>query len=189
MARRVFTSGDVTVELSPGIERFIEKTLKSAETVALREMRELAEEVRADAERQWYGEGGVTWRTGKSGDIEVVERVDLNAGTVTLAVGSTDKRRSGGKPVPVFVRRPGRFSLRKVQTDHKGYWSTPPALRANYRAIPGRDKPGATGPFVYEPNPNASDGKFQLNELVKKPVKKRIKKLADEVGKRIAAGG
>lgn len=79
--------------------------------------------------------------------------------------------------------------MRKVQTDHKGYWATTPALRANYRAIPGRDKPGATGPFVYEPNPNASDGKYQLNELVKKPVKKRIKKLADEVGKRIAAGG
>ena len=189
MARRVFTSGDVTVELSPAIERFVEDALKRAETVALGEMRELAEEVRADAARQWYGDNGVTWRTGKSGNIEVVETLDITEGTITLAVGSADTRRSGNKPVPVFIRRPGRLSLRKVQTDHRGYWATAPAMRANYRAIPGRDAPGATGPFVFEPNPDASDGKFLLNELVKKPVKKRIKKLADEVGKRIAAGG
>lgn len=186
MTRRVFTSGNVTVELSADIERFVDGLLAKTETAAVREMRELAEEVARDAEAQWYQD--VEWRTGKSGQMEVIERIDLASGEVRFAVGSTDKRRSGGKPVPVYVRRPGRFSLRKVQTTHDGYWATPAAFRANYRAIPGRDRPGQRGPFIYEPNPNASDGKALLVELVKKPVKKRVKKLAEDVGKRIAEG-
>lgn len=185
---RTFTNGDVTVSLDGGLESFVSGLMERAETETVRRTRELAREVRDEAAREWYGPNGVMKRTGKSGEIEVVERVDLRSGEVTFAVGSTDDRRSGGKPVPVFVRRPGPLSTVKVQVTHEQYWAATPAERANYRPIPGRDPKDSTGPFLWRPHPKRGDRRALLNELVKKPAKKRIRQLAREVGEGVSRG-
>lgn len=185
---RVFTSGDVTLKLDGALARFAESLLKSAETSTVREMRELAGEVRDTARREWYGPRGVMRRTGKSGDIEVVEKVDLTSGSVTFAVGSTDERTSGGKPVPVFVRTPGPLSMVKVQVTHAEYWAAHPSQRANYYPIPGRDPRGSTGPFVWREHPKRGNRKALLTTLVKTPTKKAMRKLAEDIGMGVKRG-
>ena len=188
MGETRYKSGDVTVTLSGELEAFVKGALKRAETHSLRIARELAETVAADARADWYGPDGVTRVTGKSGDIQVVESVDIAAGEVKVSVGSTDERISGRRPVPVYVRRPGRLSLRKVSVSHETYWKTRPALRANYHPVPGRDPKGTSGPYVFEPNPKASDGKTLLPILVKNPVKKALRAAASELGTAISRG-
>lgn len=188
MTARSYTNGSVTVSLSGEMEAFVDGLLKKAATASLVTARRLAEEVRDDAERQWYGVNGVRKVTGKSGNIQVTESVNIQTGEVRVSVGSADDRVSGGKPVPVFIRRAGRLSLVKVEVSHDRYWKTPKSMRANYHPIPGRDPRTASGPFIYEPNPKASDGRKMLNEFVKKPVKKAMRKAAGELGTAIREG-
>lgn len=183
---RIFRAGGVEVELSDELEDFVERTLARAETAALRQARALAEEVAAEARREWYGPNGVNRKTGKSGDIRVREAVDVRTGTVTVSVGSTDDRRARGRPVPEFIRRPGRTSLVKRRVTHETYWRTPASLRANYHRLPQDQTPG---PFIWTSNPEASDGKKMLDVYVKRPVRKRIKKAAAELGRDIAGVG
>lgn len=188
MSQTKFTSGNVTVTLSGELEAFVKAAVKRAETHSLRVARELAEKVAADARAEWYGPRGVTKRTGKSGDIRVVETIDISAGEVKVSVGSTDDRISGRRPVPVYVKRPGRLSLRKVSVTHETYWATAKTLRANYHPVPGRDPEGTSGPYIFELNPKASDGKKLLPLYVKNPVKKAMRAAASDLGKAIARG-
>lgn len=188
MTARSYTKGSVTVTLSGEMEAFVDRLMETATTAALVTARELAETVRDDAAREWYGARGVRKVTGKSGDIRVTESIDLNTGDVRVSVGSADDRVSGGKPVPVFIKRPGRLSLVKVEVSHDKYWKTSKGMRANYYPIPGRDPRGSTGPWIYEPNPKANDGRKMLNEFIKKPVKKAMRKAASDLGTAVVEG-
>ena len=135
-----------------------------------------------------YRSGDVTVTL--SGELEAFVRGALKraAGEVKVSVGSTDERISGRRPVPVYVRRPGRLSLRKVSVSHETYWKTTPSLRANYHPVPGRDPKETSGPYVFEANPKASDGKTLLPLLVKNPVKKALRAAASELGAAISGG-
>lgn len=187
MAGRVFRSGNAEVALDGRLEKLVDELVSRTETESLRVARELAEEVADSARRAWYGPGGVRKVTGKSGDIQVREIVNLDTGDVRVSVGSTDDRISGGKPVPVFVRRPGRLSLVRQPVTREQWFATPKALRANFKST-RNDPPGTSPPYIFVPNPDASDGKKQLNELVKKPTRKGIRKAARRLGEAISRG-
>ena len=182
-----YTDGSVTVDLGGQLEDFVRGIVDRATTESLRTARRIAEEVRGDAAARWYGADGVTRKTGLSGQIRVVETVDLAKGEVRVSVGSADKRTSGGKPVPVWVRRPGRLSVVRVPVSAREWFGAPESMRANFKAGPN-DPPGTSPPYLFAPNPKASDGKKPIDELVKKPVRKRMKASAEALGAAIAGG-
>ena len=41
--------------------------------------------------------------------------------------------------------------------------------------------------MVYRPSPGASDGKFQVAELINKPIRRKIVEITPEIGRSIAA--
>ncbi len=182
MTSRRFTAGGVAVELDNGLEAFIEQALASAETAAIRALRAHANAVAAEAERDWYGPKGVQRRTGLSGQMAVRESIDLTKGEITFSVGSTDTRRANGKPVPVFVRRPGRTStVLKVVTTRE-YFAAPVAMRGPW--LPGPPKT----PQLFVPNPAASDGKLLISELLRKPMRKRVKAIVQDMAAELRRG-
>lgn len=124
-------SGGVTATIT-GIESAtIRAMIGRAMGGALKVMEDRAEELAADARREWYGPNGVNRETGKSGDIQVVTTADLDRGEVRVSIGSTDDRkviaqrqrkRTGdsvpvGKPVPVYVHQPWKTSLHPKAVD------------------------------------------------------------------------
>ena len=184
---RTFRSGAVTVELDGALQDFVDGLIQRTATSSLIAARELAEKVARDARAHWYGDGGVRRVTGQSGDIQVREVVDLQRGEVRVSVGSTDKRVSGGKPVPVFVKRPGRLSVVRQSVTIDQWFAAPKSMRANFKST-RNDPPGTSPPYLFVPNPNASDGKFQLLEWVRKPVKAGIRRAARSLGEGVSRG-
>lgn len=182
---QTFRAGSVEVTLSGELEDFVRRVVERTETAALRSTRAIATEVAREARRKWYGPEGVNRVTGKSGDIQVHETIDVTKGTVTVSVGSTDKRRSGRKLVPEYVHRPGRTSTVKKRVSHDEYWRTPDSLKANYHRQKGDKTPG---PFIFVSNPGASDGKKLLPLFVKRPVKKQVNKAARDIARGVADG-
>jgi hypothetical protein len=174
-----YREGNVTVTLDGGLAAAVRKALDAAAGETIRLMEAEAQAV-ADAARQaWYGSQGVTRKTGQSGDIRIVTTVTPNE--VRVGVGSTDARVSGGRMVAIYVRRPGRLSVIRKQVTRDEWWSTPEAMRANYRPRrAGKDNPAdpaGSGPYIYVPNPLASDGRQLMQELVRKPMTARMKVL------------
>lgn len=183
MAQLRVSSGIATVTLDGGLDRFVRGLIDRTETAVIRQTREAAVEVARDASAAWYGPNGVKRRTGRSGQIVVRETVNLTDGTITISVGSADTRTAGRKPVPVYVHRPTRTSTIQVQVTPDEWYAAPQSMRAPWR--PG---PGGKVPYLHRPNPKASDGKHLLGELVKKPMKKRIRRLSREIAKEVADG-
>ena len=175
-----YTDGSVTVDLGGQLEDFVRGIVDRATTESLRTARRIAEEVRGDAAARWYGADGVTRKTGLSGQIRVVETVDLAKGEVRVSVGSADKRTSGGKPVPVYVHRPGRLSEVRVPVSSREWFAAPKSARANFKAGPN-DPKGTSPPYLFPLNPKAADGKKLIDELLKKPLKARVKAAASEL--------
>lgn len=97
-------------------------------------------------------------QTGKAGAIDVFTTLDGAKGEVRVTIGTTDTRMEGRRPTPTMVRRPGPLS----QITKKG--------------VKGRI-----------PNPKASDGKFLMVELVRKPATAMIKAITPALGRAIAA--
>ena len=181
-----FTNGPVSVDLGDQLEQFVLGIVERTATAALVTARAICEEVAVSARRDWYGPIGVRRITGQSGDIQVREVVDIAAGTVTVSVGSADPRMAGRKPVPVYVRRPGRMSVVKVPVTRAKYFETAPSMRANFsKPLPG-DPRGTRPPYVFVPNPAAQDGKFLLQELVKKPVRLALRRAAADLGRALS---
>jgi len=84
-----------------------------------RRIPELAASVGATAGKRWYGRGGVTRRTGASGDI----RVTIEDDGLTAHVGSADRRgevvyfrsqRDGKLMVQKYIVRPMRARARRL---------------------------------------------------------------------------
>lgn len=156
-----------------------------------------AEKVAAHARQEWYGPNGVREVTGKSGDIQVVTTVSEHE--VRVSVGSTDtrrvqtKRRDGrefaGKPVVVYVHRPGPLAMRRVEVTRERWFRALRDGRRVFRAPlegEGSDDAGR-GWFLLESDPRANDGKFLLTELVRKPVLAWRKRFPPEITRSLAA--
>lgn len=172
-----YTDGAVTVTLDDGLDRFVRGLLSKAERATVAVLEEEGRAVADAARREWYGPNGVTRETGLSGQIVAVTTIDSARGEVRVSVGSTDTRKAGksGKPVPLFVHRPGLASEELVEVSHAEYWATPNASRRQY-------------PKVLRPNPNAGDGKFLVPELLRKPLRARVKIMAGKIATHITGG-
>ena len=180
------SQGGATVSISGEMEAMLKRLVGRCETSTVRECRRIGEEVASEARASWYGSDGVTKRTGKSGQIRAVESIDLARGEVRVSVGSIDTRTAGktAKPVPVYVHRPGRVSLIEVPVDRTRWMATTKSLRVPIAFA-------ASGDPLYRikvANPKASDGKFLLTETVKKPVRARIKAVAEAIARDTAHG-
>lgn len=166
--------GDVTVTLSGDTEAWVRRAVDAAGGAALRAIRQEAQAVARDAEARWYTL--VQRETGKSGQIGIVETINEVAGTVTVTVGSTDKRVAGKRsaPVPLLVRTPGPDSLITVKVDRETYFATPERLRFRY-------------PLVFQVNPNRSAKRTPLvTLLIKVPMEEALTRRASEIVQGIA---
>ena len=162
--------GGVAVTLGPELEQFVRRTLGRAEQAAAEILEREGRAVAAAAARDWYSQ--VDKETGGSGEIRAV--TTITPASVRVDVGSSDQRTVKGRPVVVFVHRPYATSVIYEAVTPAEFFRTPERMRGKY-------------PTVKRPNPKASDGKFLLQELVKKPVKALKKRIAKELGQRIAS--
>lgn len=178
-----YSQGGVTVSLDGALENFARRLLDAAQDATVRELRAAAERVAATARARWYGEDGVTRRTGLSGRIETLLLIDATAGTVRISVGSTDSRLADGKPLPVYVHRPRATSTVLVDAPTTQAWyDALPALRGPWRTRAD----GSRWPQVYAPNPAASDGAYLLQTLVKSPFRRLVRRVVADLGQEIA---
>ena len=185
MSKTVFADGSVRVELDDGLERLAMSMLSAAERETVALLRREAEAAADEARAAWYGPGGVTRKTGRSGDIVAIVTLDTGRGEVRASVGSTDTRTERGKPVAALVHRPGPLSLVTRKATHADFESG----KAKH-SPPGKRLPGYG--VVTEHNPKASDGKNLMVELVRKPYLRRVKlvsaRLGDLIAKRVTRG-
>lgn len=181
MTTTAYTDGSVTVTLDEGLSAFVRSMLDASQAETVRLLEAEGEAVAAEARRDWYGADGVTWRTGRSGDIQSVTVFDAAKDEVRVRVGSTDTRTAGksGKPIPAFVHRPTATS--RIRRPAKA------ADFASGKAVhspPGKKVKGAG--YVEESNPKASDGRYLMPELIGKPIKVRLKAISARLGDLIA---
>jgi hypothetical protein len=179
-----FQDGPVTTILHGDLKGFVRAAVVAASGAVVDTLEAEVEPVRASGHGAWYGSNGVTRETGKSGDLQMVTTV--SATEVRVGILSTDDRRTEkGALLAYVMKRPGRLSLVRKEVTNDEWWATPEAMRANYRPRrAGRGNPAdpaGSGPFIYEPNPKASDGKNLMNELVRKPVTARFKVLSPKL--------
>lgn len=173
------------IVLNDGVERFVARALDAASNETYGLLREAAESVRDDASRAWYDpkNGGVTRRTGKSGDIRVV--TEIGADTVKVSVGSTDLAKAK------FVHRPGRLATEPEEISEADYQAAKRkggiAAKLVFRARRDDREDGVVAGKTYRKvsDPDASDGKFLLPELVTKPGRARLRDLGPELARRI----
>lgn len=171
-----FSDGTVTVTLDDRLDAWARSFLSDAERQALAVLEREAEAVKVAAEAQWYQQ--VTRRTGRSGDLQVVTRIDGSTGNVRVSLGSTDTRAVGSKPVPVLVHRPGPLSEVRKEITRAEYTA---ARKAGDRKVVHARKDGKF--YRYSDNPKASDGRFLLVELVRKPLRLRVNKIKPELAR------
>lgn len=181
-----FRQGNVTVTLDGGLEKLVRRVMSAAETETVRVLEAAAEEQRAIAAAQWYAPGtGVTRRTGRSGDLEVVTTLSDREARVSLQ--STDTSRDGSRPRAAVIRRPGPLSLVDARVSQAEWW----AHRNAGKPVGRKGTAGASDWVIRVINPNASDGRVLLSELLQKPMRVRIRALTPILGRAIArkAGG
>lgn len=168
-------SGDVTVTLTGDLEAWVQRATVAAGGEILRAVREEAEGVARTASSRWYDL--VNRKTGMSGQIRVVETVDWQAATITVSVGSTDRRIAGKKnaPVPALVHTGGPDSLMLVPVDRLEYFATPKKLRWRY-------------PQVFKVNPKRQPkSQILLRRLVIEPMESALGPRLGEIERRVAA--
>ena len=177
-----YRDGDVTITLDGALEDLVKRAVDAASGESVRVLQRKAQEVADRARADWYAKGtGVRRKTGKSGDVQVVTTVTPSE--VVVSVGSTDTRVSGGKPRVALIHRPGPLSLVEEQVDQKTWW----AWKRSRKPV---GKPGSKGGkdwIILVPNPDASDGKALLPELVVKPAKVALQEAIPELTAAFAA--
>lgn len=181
-------SGNCSVEVSPALGRALEGLLQSASGTVARELRDAAEGLAQNAERAWYSQ--VTKRTGLSGQLGTA--VEFTETEVRVSIRSLDTRKAkNGKPVVYYVHRPYALSTRWQRLDRAEY----AALLAEFRRT-GRI-PGGVDALLQDgrpvsaqrqvANPKASDGRFLVPELLTKPARLVVRRLASTLGAEISA--
>lgn len=189
-----YKSGDATVILTGDLEAFARAAVVQATRGAVLTMEAAAEEVRAAADAVWYQQ--VDRETGQSGALAVVTTVDETKGEVRVTVGSTDPRKDKkGRPAVAFIHRPRALSTVAVEiTDgeyhrlkSKGGASAGTVFHARFDDPKANVKAGLY--YRKKGNPDASDGKVLLQELIRKPMKLKIKAILPELGRAMATRG
>jgi hypothetical protein len=177
------TQGAVTVEIGGELESFVADLVRRTETAAVRSIRDAAEDVRAQAEGEWYDR--VQKRTGRTGQIATAEVIDVARGEVRVSVGSTDTRKTakGGKPIPLYVHEPGRTSTVEVEVDRAVWIKTTKSLR-----VPIQFRGGQPVYLVRRPNPKAGTGRYLVPTLIRKPMRDRVKAIAQDIAQGAARG-
>lgn len=184
--RTVYRSGGVTVELGGELEAFVRKAVEAAEGETLRILEAAAEDEAARARAQWYAPGtGVNRETGRSGDVQVT--TTISADEITVSVASTDTARirdARGRSAPraAVIHRPGRLSLVEKRVSQGDWW----AWKKAGKPVGRIGTKGKADWIVLEPNPDASDGAYLVPELIRKPVRARIRIVTPELARAIA---
>lgn len=192
-----YTSGGVTVTLSGELEEFVRRAVDQAAGATVRVMEAAAEEVATDARSWWYATGtGVTRRTGRSGDVEVVTTVSDEEVRVTVAsTDTTTVRDARGRSAPraAVIARPGVFSTLAVEiarTEYKRQKARgKPQSDLVFHARRSKPSVGVESGKYYrlDHNPDASDGRYLVPELIQKPMRVKVKVITPELGRAIAA--
>lgn len=181
-----YREGNVTVTLDDGLDRLVRSVLSAAQTETVRILEEAAEEERVRAEAAWYDpDTGVTRQTGRSGALQVV--TTFGDKEVRVSLQSSDTSRVGGKPRAAVIRRPGPLSLVDQLVAQGEWWEHKNAGKPVGR----KGTTGGTDWTIRVANPHASDGRNLLSELIRKPMRARVKALTPALGRAIArkAGG
>jgi hypothetical protein len=200
-----YRSGSVTFTLSGDLEGFVRQKLDAILMGSLATMEKAAQEVADEASAKWYGAEGVTKRTGQSGNIGVVTTIDEVKGEVRVGIGSMDPRKAGktGKPLPVYVHRPWNTTLRPKEVTEPEWFA---AKERGLPALPPPGHPWWRGTTNGKPNAEGLDptrwyirvvtsggnqvanGKgYLLVDLVRKPARAKLKSIAPEIQKAVAA--
>lgn len=158
-----YTTGGVTVTLSGELAEWARAAVDEGERELVQQLVTIGDEEASKARGLWYQQ--VDRRTGKSGDIQSV--LVLSDTEARVSVGSTDTRVAGRKPVPLWVHRPGPFSVK-------------------HRSATEAETTKGKGKRVTYPNPKASDGKFLVVELIRKPVRARFQVEIQNLGRALA---
>jgi len=183
-----FSSGAASVAVSmPDIGRKLLERLRGGVPARLLAV---AEEVAQDARRDWYGPQGVRRVTGQTGDIRA--QAIISESDVRIRVFSTDTRKDKkGRPAVAFVRRPGSLSLVPIEIDKAAYTAGKASAKPEMFFHARKDEP----PFVQKgkfyklaPNPQAGDGKYLFQVLVRAPFKAKINKAVNQIKKEIING-
>jgi len=186
-----YTNGSATVILTGDLEAFARAALVQATNGAIHVIEAAAEEVRAAAEEVWYRQ--VDRETGQSGALAVVTTVDEARGEVRVTVGSTDPRKDKrGRPAVAFIHRPRALSTVVVQITEGEYKSRGGTSAATvFHARFDDPHAGIKAGLYYRKkgNPDASDGKVLLQELIRKPMRAKIKVVLPELGRAVTARG
>lgn len=187
-----YTDGNVTVTLDDGLEKLVRRSLEAVAGETVRILEAAAEDVAGTAREAWYdveGGRGVHKRTGRSGRVEVVTTVSDSE--VRVSVGSTDLERAK------YIHRPGRLSTVAVEIDKATYYEAKrkggPSASLVFHAKKDDKDAGVEAGRYYKKtgSPDASDGRYLLVELLRKPGQARIKAVLPELGQAVArkAGG
>lgn len=178
-----FRQGDATVKLSGDLSAMVRARVEAQYPALLSAMERPAQAIAAEARSEWYGARGVDRVTGLGGDIEVVTTLDGSRGTLTVAIGSTDKRVAGNQrrtPIPSVQHSPGRTALVYVQVTPEEYWRTPGKLRGPFTLdkLPSQfvadlaARGIKAGPLVRRQPENAGTGHgYLLGALVVRPAR------------------
>ena len=187
-----YTEGKVTVTLGGELEAFVRRALEAAGGETLRLMEQAAQEVATRAEAEWYAPGGGVHReTGQSGKMGVVTTV--KPGEVRVSVGSTDKRsegkgrKQGGNATPFvyYLKSPAPLAVdaRKVSRVEYFEWR-----KAGKPVGPFGTSGASVDWVIYEPSDHASTGRSMVVELIRRPMKLKVKAITPELGRAIRAG-
>ena len=187
-----YRDGAATITLTGDIEAWARNAANQAASGFLDVCEPAAEELAGVARAAWYRE--VQRETGLSGDIDTVTTIDVSRGSVTVSIGSTDPRKDKrGRPAVAFVHRPKALALAPVEITKAEYEAhrRKGGADADLAFHARRDQPGsivqAGKYYKLVHSPHASDGRYMLQERVRKPAKEMTTKIAPEVGRRIAA--
>ncbi len=175
------SDGGATVTVGGELEGILAGLVQRTETASVRRIREAAEEVRAQADRKWYEH--VRRETGRTGDIGTTETIDIGRGEIRVSVGSMDRRRAGGREIPLYVHEPGRTATIEVPVDRKRWMQSSESLRVPIVVVGGK-------PLyrVRVADPRAGTGRYLIPLLIRAPMKAKIKAIAAEIGQEISRG-
>ena len=170
MSTTVIRNGEVTLKMSADFRGIIEGISGGAQAATVEQVYAMVSLVAADASQEWYRQ--VERETGKSGDITAgwTEAGDR----LTFSIGHNDSRldKKKGKPILYYVHRPGPLSTKSRKATASEREADIAAGRTPRR-------------YVQYPNPRASDGKYLVVELIRKPANEGKRKVAQRLAGRI----
>jgi hypothetical protein len=192
MGEILIREGDMTVRVTDNLDEWVDREIARGIRAVVEAQEEIVNPVAEAARASWYGPEGVTRRTGKSGDIIVTTTIDMGAGEVRTAVGSTDTRivkgRDGrSRPRATAIHRPGALAMEWVEVTESEYWRL---FRENERlgrrlnAIKHDKKTGKH--YAKKLKDKTSDGAYLLPLFIVNPARRAMRLFNRALGRRIA---